>query len=83
MYVSTRLNRKDAKKFRQIARELGISDYKLLTSLVELLLQNPKKVIPQLKPILSASKEQQHPHSKSSTLYQKAPKSSAHSPTDC
>jgi hypothetical protein len=44
MYVSTRLNKKDAAKFREIARKLGISEYKLLTILVKLLLEEPEIV---------------------------------------
>jgi hypothetical protein len=48
MYVSTRLNKKDAAKFREIARKLGISEYKLLTVLVKLFLENPE-IIPKIE----------------------------------
>ena len=48
MYVSTRLNKKDAAKFREIARKLGISEYKLLTTLVKLFLENPE-IIPKIE----------------------------------
>ena len=82
MHIYIYLNKKQYKKYRNIVRKLNTTDGKLMKALALLLLQNPDQLTPQLKTILSSSKEQPHPHSKSSTPCQKAPKSSAYSATD-
>ena len=74
MFIAIHLNKEQYQKYRAIVRQLNTTDGKLLKSLALLLITHPNQYIPQLMPILSASKEPLHPHSKSSTHAQKAPK---------
>jgi|GEM_PF-5624548 len=63
--VTVHLNKKQYRKFRSIAKELNISNYKLLKTITDIFLENPKLFIPAIKQKLnaqSASKEQQCPH---------------------
>jgi hypothetical protein len=74
MLVATYLNKEQYKKYRKIVKQLKTTDGKLLKSLIQILLENPNQLMPQLTITLSASKEPLRPHSKPSTHAQKAPK---------
>jgi hypothetical protein len=54
MYVSTRLNKKEYRKFHRKAKELNINDYKLLKTLTLTFLENPKQYMPLIKEKLNA-----------------------------